>query len=179
MKEEIYNVLFLCTGNSARSILAERLVERWGRGRFRGFSAGSHPKGEVHPLALEVLRRNNYTTDGLRSKDWAEFAEPGAPQMDFVFTVCNKAAAEVCPAWPGQPMTAHWGVADPAAEEGDEVARMTAFRTAFRELQNRISIFVNLPFKSLDKLKLQQELDEIGHTHLGEVEATESQGLDN
>jgi protein-tyrosine-phosphatase len=179
MPEEIYNVLFLCTGNSARSILAERLVERWGRGRFRGFSADSHPKGEVHPLALEILRRNNYVTYGLRSKDWAEFAEPGAPQMDFVFTVCDKAAAEVCPAWPGQPMTAHWGVSDPAEEKGDEVALMAAFRTAFRELQNRISIFVNLPFKSLDKLKLQQKLDEIGRTHLGEAEAADRQPVDN
>lgn len=168
MDKKTYNVLFLCTGNSARSILAERLVERWGQERFRGFSAGSHPKGEVHPLALEILRRNNYLTDGLRSKDWAEFAEPGALQMDFVFTVCDHAAAEICPTWPGQPMTAHWGISDPAAEEGDEVARMTAFRDAFRELQNRISIFVNLPFKSLDKLKLQQKLDEIGRTHLDE-----------
>jgi len=166
MADKVYNVLFLCTGNSARSIMAERLVERWGQRRFRGFSAGSHPKGEVHPLALEVLHRNNYLTDGLRSKDWSEFSGANAPQMDFVFTVCDQAAAEVCPVWPGQPMTAHWGVADPAAVQGDEVARMMAFRTAFRELQNRISIFVNLPIASLDKLKLQEKLEEIGRTKL-------------
>lgn len=166
MAEKTYNVLFLCTGNSARSIMAERLIERWGKGRFRAYSAGSHPKGEVHPLALEVLRRNNYSTEGLRSKDWSEFSEPSAPRMDFVFTVCDNAAAEACPVWPGQPMTAHWGIADPAAEQGTETARITAFRTAFRELQNRISIFVNLPVDSLDRLKLQQKLDEIGRaTH--------------
>ena len=158
MAEKRFNVLFLCTGNSARSIFGERLIERWGQGRFKGFSAGSHPKGAVHPLALEILRRNNYLTDGLRSKDWAEFAEPGAPEMDFVFTVCDKAAAEVCPVWPGQPMTAHWGVPDPAAVEGDELTCLTAFRTAFRELENRIKIFVSLPFDSLDRLKLQVDL---------------------
>ena len=166
MADRVYNVLFLCTGNSARSILAGRLIERWGGVRFRGFSAGSHPKGEVHPLALEILRRNNYVTDGLRSKDWAEFAEPGAPEMDFVFTVCDRAAAEVCPVWPGQPMTAHWGVADRAAVEGDDITRIMAFRRAFAELQNRISIFVNLPFASLDRLKLQKRLDEIGQIQL-------------
>lgn len=169
MTDPMFNVLFLCTGNSARSILAERVIERWGQGRFRGFSAGSHPEGEVHPLALELLRRSNYSTEGLRSKDWSEFAEPGAPRMDFVFTVCDNAANEVCPIWPGQPMTAHWGVADPAAVEGDEVNRLTAFRTALRELENRIKIFVALPFPSLDRLKLQQRLDEIGKTTLGGV----------
>jgi arsenate reductase len=162
MTDQLFNVLFLCTGNSARSILAERLIERWGQGRFRGFSAGSHPKGEVHPLALELLRRNNYSTEGLRSKDWAEFSVPGAPVMHFVFTVCDNAAKEVCPVWPGQPMTAHWGIADPAAVEGDEVTRLTAFRIALRELENRVKIFVALPFASLDRLKLQQKLDEIG-----------------
>ena len=167
MADERFNVLFLCTGNSARSILGERLIERLGQGRFRGFSAGSHPKGEVHPLALELLRRNNHSTDGLRSKDWEEFARPGAPRMDFVFTVCDNAANEVCPVWPGQPMTAHWGVADPAAVEGDEITRMNAFRTALRELENRIKIFVSLPLSSLDRLKLQQRLDEIGRTTLG------------
>jgi arsenate reductase len=166
MTEKRFNVLFLCTGNSARSIFGERLIERWGQGRFKGFSAGSHPKGEVHPLALEILSRNNYLPDGLRSKDWAEFAEPGAPEMDFVFTVCDKAAAEVCPVWPGQPMTAHWGVPDPAAVEGDELTRLTAFRTAFRELENRIKIFVSLPFDSLDRLRLQKRLDEIGRVQL-------------
>ena len=169
MAEKRFNVLFLCTGNSARSIFGERLIERWGQGRFKGFSAGSHPKGAVHPLALEILRRNNYLTDGLRSKDWAEFAEPGAPEMDFVFTVCDKAAAEVCPVWPGQPMTAHWGVPDPAAVEGDELTCLTAFRTAFRELENRIKIFVSLPFDSLDRLKLQQRLAEIGRGLLSAV----------
>ena len=171
MAEKRFNVLFLCTGNSARSIFGERLIERWGQGRFTGFSAGSHPKGEVHPLAREILRRNNYLTDGLRSKDWAELAEPGAPEMDFVFTVCDKAAAEVCPVWPGQPMTAHWGVPDPAAVEGDELTCLTAFRTAFRELENRIKIFVSLPFDSLDRLKLQKRLDEIGRTPLTEPNA--------
>jgi arsenate reductase (thioredoxin) len=162
MTTKPFNVLFLCTGNSARSILAERIIERWGSGRFRGFSAGSYPKGEVHPLALDLLRRNNYVTDGLRSKDWAELAQPDAPVMDFVFTVCDKAKGEVCPIWPGQPMTAHWGTEDPAAVEGDELTRLTAFRTAFREMENRIKIFVALPFASLDRLKLQREFDRIG-----------------
>lgn len=162
MTEPSYNVLFLCTGNSARSIIAERLIERLGRGRFRGFSAGSNPKGEVHPLALEVLRRNNFITDGLRSKDWSEYAAPGAPVMDFVFTVCDNAAAEACPVWPGQPMTAHWGLPDPAAVEGDELEKMMAFRKTLLSLENRISIFVSLPIESLDKLKLQKALDEIG-----------------
>lgn len=166
MADPLYNVLFLCTGNSARSILAECLVTRLGQGRFRCYSAGSHPKGRVHPLALDVLRRNNYLTDGLRSKDWSEFAVPDSPQMDFVFTVCDHAAAEVCPVWPGQPMTAHWGVSDPAAVEGDNVARMMAFRQAFRELENRIKIFVSLPLASLDRIKLQQQLDAIGRTHV-------------
>ena len=164
MSDHIYNVLFLCTGNSARSVFAEKLIERWGQGRFRGFSAGSHPKGEIHPLTLEILHRNDYNTDGLRSKDWAEFSTADAPAMDFVFTVCDQAAAETCPIWPGQPMTAHWGVPDPARAEGDEVARMMAFRTALRELENRIKIFVALPIESLDRLKLQQCLDEIGNT---------------
>jgi arsenate reductase len=162
MTTKPFNVLFLCTGNSARSILAERIIERWGSGRFRGFSAGSYPKGEVHPLALDLLRRNNYVTDGLCSKDWAELAQPDAPVMDFVFTVCDKAKGEVCPIWPGQPMTAHWGTEDPAAVEGDELTRLTAFRTAFREMENRIKIFVALSFASLDRLKLQRELDRIG-----------------
>jgi arsenate reductase len=162
--ERIFNVLFLCTGNSARSIIGECLIERLGRGKFRGFSAGSHPKGEVHPLAIEVLRRNNFVTDNLRSKDWAEFAAPGAPPMDFVFTVCDNAAAEVCPVWPGQPMTAHWGISDPAAVEGDEVTRMMAFRQALRELEHRVDIFVNLPFASLDRLKLQDRLNAIGRS---------------
>ena len=162
MPDPSYNVLFLCTGNSARSIIAESLVNRLGGGRFTGYSAGSHPAGEVNPLALWVLEKNNYPTGGLRSKDWSEFERPGTPRMDFVFTVCDKAAAEVCPVWPGQPMTAHWGTPDPAAVEGLDIDRRAAFRTVFDELENRISIFVNLPFQSLDRLKLQQKLDDIG-----------------
>lgn len=162
MSDDVYNVLFLCTGNSARSIFGECLINRLGQGRFRGFSAGSHPKGEVHPLALYELERNNFLTDGLRSKDWSEFEGTDAPQMDFVFTVCDNAAAEVCPVWPGQPMTAHWGIADPAAVEGDEVTQKRAFAQALRELHNRISLFVSLPIDRLDKLRLQQRLDEIG-----------------
>ena len=155
-------VLFLCTGNSARSIIAESLINRLGGGRFTGYSAGSHPAGEVNPLAIWVLEKNNFPTEGLRSKDWSEFEKPDAPRMDFVFTVCDKAAAEVCPVWPGQPMTAHWGTPDPAAVEGLDIDRRAAFRSVFDELENRISIFVNLPFDSLDRLKLQQKLDEIG-----------------
>lgn len=162
MTNQLYKVLFLCTGNSARSIIAESLINRYGQGHFQGYSAGSHPQGEVHPLAIEVLKRNNYLTDTLRSKDWSEFAAPDAPLMDFVFTVCDRAAAEMCPVWPGQPMTAHWGLPDPAAVEGDEVVRIMAFRQTFRELENRIKIFVSLPLNSLDRLKLQKSLDEIG-----------------
>ena len=162
MTDEVYNVLFLCTGNSARSIFGECLINRLGRGRFRGFSAGSHPKGQVHPLALYELQHNNFQTDGLRSKDWSEFEAPGAPHMDFVFTVCDNAAAEVCPVWPGQPMTAHWGIEDPAAVEGDELVKKAAFARALRELHNRVSLFVSLPIHTLDKLRLQQRLDEIG-----------------
>lgn len=171
MAEKLFNVLFLCTGNSARSIIAECLINRIGRKKFRGYSAGSYPRGEVHPLALEILRRNSFITDELRSKSWADFAEPGAPEMDFVFTVCDKAAAEVCPVWPGQPMTAHWGVADPVDVTGDELTRITAFRRAFMELRNRISIFVELPFESLDRLRLQKRLNEIGQIQLDDVAA--------
>jgi arsenate reductase len=157
-----YNVLFLCTGNSARSILAEALVNHWGRGRFVGYSAGSSPKGTVHPIALELLSHMKLPTDGMRSKSWTEFAAPGAPHLDFVFTVCDNAAAETCPVWPGQPMTAHWGVADPAAVAGSEAEKWVAFRQAFRELESRIKIFVSLPIQSLDRVKLQQRLQEIG-----------------
>jgi protein-tyrosine-phosphatase len=164
MAEPTYNVLFLCTGNSARSILAEQLINHWGGGRFRGFSAGSHPKGAVHPIALELLEHMNLPTAGLRSKSWDEFAVPHAPRLDFVFTVCDKAAGEVCPSWPGQPMTAHWGVDDPAAVEGSDAEKWLAFRTAFKELENRIKIFTSLPIRSLDRIKLQQRLDEIGRT---------------
>ncbi|MEW8407029.1 MAG: arsenate reductase ArsC [Candidatus Thiodiazotropha taylori] len=164
MTEKIYNVLFLCTGNSARSIFAESLINRFGRGKFRGFSAGSHPRGEVNPFTILELKRNNYIVDDLRSKDWSEFSAEDAPEMDFVFTVCDKAAAEMCPVWPGQPMTAHWGIKDPAAVEGSEIEKKAAFVKAFNELQNRISIFVNLPIASLDKLKLQEQLDLIGNS---------------
>ena len=168
MAEKTFNVLFLCTGNSARSIFAESILNRLGRGRFKAYSAGSHPKGEIHPYALAELTRNNYDTQGLRSKDWSEFGEAGAPEMDFVFTVCDRAAAEVCPVWPGQPMTAHWGVEDPAEVTGNDIAKKAVFAKVFRELNNRIAIFVNLPFSSLDQMKLQKELDRIGQTRLGE-----------
>ena len=169
MPDQQLNVLFLCTGNSARSIIAESLINRLGRGKFNGYSAGSHPAGEVHPLARWVLEKNNYPTDGLRSKNWEEFSTPESPSMDFVFTVCDRAAAEVCPLWPGQPMSAHWGTPDPAAVDGLDIDRRAAFRDAFDELQNRISIFVTLPFDSLDRLKLKQRLDEIGKTRREET----------
>jgi arsenate reductase len=159
-----YNVLFLCTGNSARSILAEALLNRLGGGRFQAFSAGSFPKGEVHPLALETLRRNHLPTEGMRSKSWSEFEAPGAPPLHFVFTVCDRAAQEVCPIWPGQPMTAHWGVEDPAAVEGSEEVRTRAFERAFRELAARISLFTSLRIDALDELTLKRRLDEIGKT---------------
>ncbi len=162
MTETVRNILFLCTGNSARSIMAECALNREGQGRFRGFSAGSHPIGKVNPHALDLLRRQNYSVDGLRSKSWNEFAGPDAPKLDFVFTVCDNAAGEICPIWPGQPVTAHWGIPDPAAvTESDEAAKK-AFFEAFRQLNNRISIFVNLPFERLDRLTLQQKLKEIG-----------------
>ncbi|NJN46269.1 MAG: arsenate reductase ArsC [Candidatus Competibacteraceae bacterium] len=159
----VLNVLFLCTGNSARSILAEALLNRYGSGRFRGFSAGSFPTGRVNPLAIEILKRQNFPLDGLRSKSWDEFATPDSPALDFVFTVCDNAANEVCPIWPSQPMTAHWGIPDPAAVEGPERERIQAFRDAFRVLENRIKVFTSLPLRSLDKIKLQQRLDEIGN----------------
>jgi len=165
-----YNVLFLCTGNSARSILAEQLMNHWGHGLFRGYSAGSHPKGGVHPIALALLEHMKLPTAGLRSKSWDDFARPDAPRLDFVFTVCDNAAAEVCPVWPGQPMTAHWGVADPAAVEGPDTQVWLAFRRAFRELENRIKIFVSLPIRSLDRLRLQERLDAIGRSHVGEAD---------
>jgi arsenate reductase len=162
MTEPAFNVLFLCTGNSARSILAESLVNHWGRGRFVGFSAGSHPKGAVHPIALELLKHMKLPAEGLRSKSWDEFAAPGAPRLDFVFTVCDNAAGEVCPVWPGQPMTAHWGVEDPAAAQGTEADKWVAFRRVFRELESRIKIFTSLPIRSLDRIKLQERLNAIG-----------------
>ncbi len=162
MPDGLYRVLFLCTGNSARSILAEALLNQWGRGRFRGFSAGSHPRGSVDPIALELLKRMNLPTAGLRSKSWDEFAAPGAPPLDFVFTVCDHAAGEVCPYWPGQPMTAHWGVPDPAAVEGADTEKWMAFREAFRLLDHRIKVFTSLPLAALDRIKLQERLDAIG-----------------
>lgn len=160
--ENPYNVLFLCTGNSARSIIAEALMNRLGAPRFRAFSAGSDPKGQVNPHSIALLKSLNYKTDGFRSKSWDEFAAPGAPQLDFVFTICDNAANEVCPIWPGQPMSAHWGVPDPAAAEGSEAVIAQAFADAYRMLQNRISVFVNLPMASIDRLSLQKRLDDIG-----------------
>ena len=160
-----YNILFLCTGNSARSILAEAITNRLGAGRLLAFSAGSMPKAEVNPHAITLLKRLGYPTDGLRSKSWDEFAAPGAPALDFVFTVCDNAAAEVCPIWPGQPMTAHWGLADPAAASGSDAEIAVAFAEAYRQLNNRISTFASLPIASLDALSLQRRLDEIGRTN--------------
>lgn len=162
MSPKIFNVLFLCTGNSARSIMAEVLLNAVGTGRFKAHSAGSHPKGWVHPFALELIEKNRLSTAGLRSKDWSEFAGPGAPRMDFVFTVCDNAAGEVCPVWPGQPITAHWGIPDPAAFDGPEKEERRAFFTAYNQLAQRISIFVSLPLSGLDRLALQAKLDEIG-----------------
>ena len=157
-----YNVLFLCTGNSARSIMAECLLERIGGGRFQAFSAGSFPAGTVNPYTLEILERRNHRTGHLRSKSWDEFAAPDAPVMDFVFTVCDSAAGEVCPVWPGRPMSAHWGFSDPAAVEGQEAAVRAAFADVYREIAARIEIFASLPFESLDRLSLKQRLDEMG-----------------
>ena len=171
MSEKVFNVLFLCTGNSARSIIAESILNRHGQGRFKAFSAGSHPKGKVHPYTIDLLRDLNYLTDGLRSKSWDEFAVPGAPSLDFVFTVCDDAANETCPIWPGQPMTAHWGLPDPAAVEGSEAEKRVAFADTSRMLTNRISIFTSLPIASLDRLSLQKKLDEIGRRR--EMAATE------
>jgi arsenate reductase len=164
MPDRRYRVLFLCPGNSARSIMAESILNRIGQGRFEAFSAGSHPTGKVHPIALELLQRYNYPTAHLRSKSWDEFVSPDAPALDFVFTVCDKAAGEVCPVWPGQPMTAHWGVEDPAAFVGPEEKKLRLFRDVYFQLERRIQIFTNLPIRGLDKLTLQRRLDEIGKT---------------
>lgn len=164
MPNDIKNVLFLCTGNSARSIIAEAIMNREGLGRFRGFSAGSRPQGEVHPRALDLLQQLNYDTSKYRSKSWDEFAGPDAPQMDFVFTVCDNAAQEECPFWPGQPISAHWGLPDPAAVTGSDAEIGLAFHDTYRKLLSRISIFVNLPLGTLDALSLQKHLDEIGQT---------------
>jgi protein-tyrosine-phosphatase len=162
MTSKLPNVLFLCTGNSARSIIAEAIMNREGRGRFQAYSAGSHPKGAVNPHAISLLRNLNYKTDGFRSKSWDEFAAPGAPRLDFVFTVCDDAAAEVCPIWPGQPMTAHWGIPDPAAANGSPAEVALAFAETYRMMSNRIGLFMSLPLASLDRLSLQRRLNEIG-----------------
>lgn len=162
MSDSIYNVLFLCTGNSARSILAEAIMNRLGSGKFAAYSAGSQPTGKVNPLSIELLKRLNYDTAFARSKNWDEFAGPDAPHLHFVFTVCDNAANEACPVWPGQPMSAHWGIPDPAAVEGSDAEKHLAFSEAYRLLENRISIFTSLPLASLDKLTLQKRLDDIG-----------------
>ena len=162
LDERVYNVLFLCTGNSARSILAEALIEHWGKDRFQGYSAGSFPKGAVHPLALEILEKLHLRTSGLRSKSWKEFARPGAPEMDFVFTVCDQAAGEVCPVWPGNPVTAHWGVPDPAAVDGMEAEQRHALREAYVVLENRIKLFVALPIEKLDRMAVKRKVVDIG-----------------
>lgn len=162
MSDHPFNVLFLCTGNSARSIIAEAILNRVGQGRFKAFSAGSRPKGEVHPFAIQLLKGLNFDTSFARSKSWEEFAAPGAPEMNFVFTVCDNAANESCPVWPGQPMTAHWGLPDPAAAEGTDAEKHLAFAEAYRMLNSRISIVTSLPMASIDKLALQRRLDEIG-----------------
>jgi arsenate reductase (thioredoxin) len=167
-RDRAFNVLFLCTGNSARSIMAEVLLNHMGKGRFRAFSAGSHPRGSVHPLALETLRRNHLPVEGLRSKSWDVFAQPSAPQLDFVFTVCDRAAQEICPMWPGQPTTAHWGIEDPAVAEGTEDQQQRAFNLAFRALDARLRLFTNLPIESLDSLALQRQLDSIGGMRMGD-----------
>jgi len=162
MAGKTFNVLFICTANSARSIMAEALLNTMGGGRFKAYSAGSHPKGSVNPLALQLLEKNRLSTAGLHSKNWNEFAQPDAPQLDFVFTVCDQAAAEACPAWPGQPMSAHWGIEDPAAVEGADEIKRKAFFKAYTELQHRLSILVSLPMDKLDRLALQKRLDAIG-----------------
>lgn len=162
MEDKVYNVLILCTGNSARSIMAEKLVEHWGKGRFKAFSAGSHPTGRVNPFAIQTLQLRGLDTSGVRSKSWDEFAVEGAPVIDFIFTVCDNAAGEVCPVWLGHPMTAHWGVEDPAAVEGTDEEKLAAFRKICGYLENRVKLFAALPLEKLDKLRTQQELDAIG-----------------
>ena len=168
MPDRPFNVLFLCTGNSARSVIAEAILNREGRGKFRAYSAGSQPKGQVHPHTLDLLRKMNFDVSKFRSKSWTEFSTPDAPKLDFVFTVCDSAAAESCPVWPGQPMTAHWGVPDPATATGSEAEIRLAFADAYRMLNNRISIFVSLPLRSLDRLTLQRQLDGIGRAGDGD-----------
>jgi arsenate reductase len=167
MNDKIYHVLFLCTGNSARSIMAEALLERWGPGKFKAYSAGSHPKGRIHPVVLALLKKNNFRPDHYRSKSWNEFSGPDAPALDFVFTVCDRAANEACPLWPGQPMTAHWGIVDP--DRNDYESPEDEYRGVYRaylELEARIKIFTSLPISGLDRLSLQKQLDDIGRTNL-------------
>jgi arsenate reductase len=174
MADRPYNVLFLCTGNSARSIMAEAILNKLGAGKFRAFSAGSHPKGTLHPEALRLLQSLGYDTSGFRSKSWSEFADAGAPLLDSVFTVCDSAAGEACPVWPGQPMTAHWGVPDPAEARGNPAEIALAFKDAYRMLNQRIGIFVSLPLRSLDQLSLQRKLREIGRMQGATVKAAET-----
>lgn len=168
MAHREFNVLFLCTGNSARSVMAECAIGRWGKGKFKGFSAGSHPKGAIHPMTLRLLKELNYETSGLRSKSWDEFARPGSPPLDFVFTVCDQAAGEVCPLWPGQPITAHWGAADPAAFVGSDDDTRRFFLKIYRELETRIKIFTSLRIEALDRLALEHRVREIGKAQLPE-----------
>jgi len=172
MDSRIHNVLFLCTGNSARSILAEALMDHWGQGRFKGHSAGSFPKGEVNPLAIKLLSQFDMPVDRMRSKSWDEFARPGAPAMDFVFTVCDQAAGEVCPVWPGRPITAHWGVPDPAAVEGKEALKMLAFRQAFSQMERRIKLFIDVRLE-LSRREIERRVRDIGHI---DEEATRDKG---
>jgi arsenate reductase (thioredoxin) len=173
MSEQPFNVLFLCTGNSARSIIAEAILNKLGQGRFRAYSAGSQPKGAVNPNSIELLRGLGYDTSGFRSKSWTEFTQPGAPKFDFVFTVCDNAAAEACPVWPGQPMTAHWGIPDPAEAQGSRAEIALAFKDAYRMLERRIGIFVVLPIRSLDQLSLMNRLKEIGRSEGATAKAAE------
>jgi len=168
MVKREYNVLFLCTGNSARSIMAECAINRWAKGKFKGFSAGSHPRGEVHPLALELLNEFNFETAGLRSKSWDEFSRPDSPPLDFVFTVCDQVKGEVCPVWPGQPITAHWGSADPASFEGTVEEKRRFFHKIYRELETRVKLFTSLPFESLDSFALERRVREIGRSRTPE-----------
>jgi arsenate reductase (thioredoxin) len=166
MQDKTYNVLFLCTGNSARSVMAETLLNQWGKGRFRAFSAGSHPAGRINPFTLDLLQLLKLPTAGLRSKSWDEFAKPGAPVMEFVFTVCDQAAGEVCPVWPGQPISAHWGFPDPASFNGPDVEKRAFFADVFRQIENRIKIFAALPLDKLGRLAIQHEVDKIGERRL-------------
>lgn len=162
MSEKVYNVLFICTGNSARSIMAEAIMNHLGRGRFRAYSAGSHPHGAVHPMTLKMLAREGYDVDRLRSKNWTEFTAPDSPKMDFIFTVCDQAAGEVCPAWPGQPITAHWGFADPTLAQGGRDKQLKAFSNAQFQIANRIRLFINLPIDKIDRMSLQTQLRDLG-----------------